>query len=122
MGRRRYVIGGAAPKAYSRVSDDIAAYRPERAESEPGVAVRYHSTADYRAAVKAERDRRAAARLPDFAPRKPRKDGRRRKSRRAAAIHAAQVARELAALSGPERLLAAGLTPEQQAALADGTE
>lgn len=115
--RNRYVVGGAPPKAYDRVSDDVVAYRPERAEPEPGAAIRYHSQAEYRAAVKAERDRRAAARLPDFAPRKPRKDGKRRKSRRAAAVHAAQVARELAALSGPERLLAGGLSPEQSAAL-----
>lgn len=112
------MVGGAPPKAYSRVSDDVVAYRPERAESEPGAAIRYHSRTEYQAAVKADRDRKAAARLPDFAPRKPRKDGTRRKSRRAAAIHAAQLARELAALSGPERLLAGGLTPDQLAVLA----
>lgn len=115
--RNRYVIGGAAPASYNRVSDDVVAYRPGRAASEPGAGIRYHSRAEFQAALKADRDRVAAARLPDFEPRKPRKNGRRRKSRRAAAIHAAQLARELAALSGPERLLAGGLTPEQLAAL-----
>lgn len=116
---KRYVIGGLAPSAYNRVSDDIAAVRPARAKPEPGAAIRYHSQAEFRAAVKLERDRRAALGLPYLEPRKPRKNGRRRLTRKQAAARAARLAAELAALDGPTRLRAIGITPDQEALLAD---